>query len=323
MRITVLGVGSIGSLIAGRLALCPDVELCIVARGEQAIHLKEAGLLLESPFPEECEWHVTPDSWTVCSKLDEIPLDWIRSADYAIICGKSQDTEKLAIFADKMLSPEGLCISLQNGIGNEELLAELLGEERVLGSSTTHGSIRISSGHTRWAGRGEIMLGIMPDSGLSTDDHRIDNLLECLDEADLSPKFVENIVSELWTKLILNVAINPITAICGISNGKIKSNELLFHASCSAMYEAAMVARSIGIELPDDEKLFTKLSKLIDATSDNESSMLQDIKSGKTTEIRSLCGEIEKCAELNGIQTPINSNLIALISGIEMTINTN
>jgi len=323
MRIAVLGVGSIGSLIAGRLALCPNVELCIVARGEQAIHLKETGLLLESPFPEECEWHVTPDSWTVCSKLDEIPLDWIRSADYAIICGKSHDTEKLAVYADKMLSPEGLCISLQNGIGNEEILAEILGEERVLGSTTTHGAIKISPGHTRWAGRGEIIIGTIPESGLSNDDPRIDNLLEYLEDADLSPKFAEDIVSELWTKLILNVAINPVTAICGIRNGKIKANELLLHASCSAMYEAAMVARSIGINLPDDEKLFTKLSKLIDSTSDNESSMLQDIKSGKITEIKSLCGEIEKYAELNGIQTPINSNFVALVSGIEMTISLN
>ena len=320
MRIAVLGVGAIGSLVSGRLAICPDIELCIVARGDQAIHLKETGLLLESPYPEECEWHVTPDSWQVCSKIDEIPLDWIRSADYAIICGKSKDTDELSIFADKMLSPEGLCISLQNGIGNEELLATKLGAERILGASITHGSIKIAPGHTRWAGRGEILIGIMPDSKINNEDPRIDDLIECLHEADLSPKFVENIITELWIKLILNVAINPITAICGIKNGRLKKNELLFHAACSAMYEAAMVARSIEIKLPSDEILYSNLSNLIDKTSENESSMLQDIKSGKLTEVRSLCGEIEKYAELNGIQTPVNTNLIALISGIEMTI---
>ena len=320
MRIAVLGVGAIGSLLSGRLALCPDIELCIIARGEQAIHLKETGLLLESPFPEECEWHVTPDSWNVYTTIDEIPLDWVRSADCVIVCGKSGATDELSVFADKILAPKGLCISVQNGIGNEELLAEILGDERVLGASITHGSTKISAGHTRWAGRGEIMIGVMPNSKISKEDERIDEILECLFEADLSPKFVENIVSELWVKLILNVAINPIAAICGITNGKIKTIPEMFHASCATMYEAATVARTNGVEIPNDEQLYTILSNLIDSTSSNECSMLQDIKSGKKTEIRSLCGEIEKHGEINGIPTPINSNLIALITGIEATM---
>ncbi len=316
MRVAVLGVGAIGGLIASRLARSGcDVLLC--ARGETAQALDAVGLLLDTPDGRTIA--LAPDRWTVMdTNVQEIPVELQGWADYAILCGKSYDLQKLCPIADTVLSLNGIGLCLSNGIGHMEKLANFIGKHRVLGASTTHGAIRIGPSEVRWTSRGTIKLGAFVNSDLEPVEPRVDSLLSALDEAGLQPIWSEDIAKTIWSKLLLNVAINPVCAIVGTLNGEMLLHPELFETGLAAMEEGARIATAEGIDLMDFD-LAQSLEDLCRATAENRVSMLQDIMAGRQTEIDSICGEIIKRGEELGIPTPRNQTLHALVKGIEQS----
>ena len=120
--------------------------------------------------------------------------------------------------------------------------------------------------------------------------------------------------------MLLNCAVNPIPAICGVSNHTLLESSELHDLSVSVMLEAAQVGRSVGVSLPDDGYLIERLDQVLVATSSNDCSMLQDVRRGSRTEIDSINGEILKVAEQSGIPCPLNSQLVTLVKGIESTL---
>ena len=314
MRVVVLGVGAIGGLIASRLARA-GCEVLLYARGDTAQALQAVGLLLDTPDGRTIA--LAPDRWTVLdSNQSEIPVEQQGWADYAILCGKSYDVPELCRVTDKILSLNGLAMCLSNGIGHMEKLANFVGKHRVIGASTTHGAIRIGPGEVRWTSRGSIKMGAFVGSDLEPVEPRIDSLMSALDEAGLQPIWSEDINKTIWTKLLLNVAINPVCAIAGILNGEMLSHPDLFETGLAAMEEAARIATAEGVDLTDFD-LSQALEDLCRATADNRVSMLQDIMAGRATEIESICGEVVKRGEALGIPTPRNQTLHALVKGIE------
>ena len=207
-----------------------------------------------------------------------------------------------------------MCLS--NGIGHMEKLANFVGKHRVLGASTTHGAIRIGPGEVRLTSRGAIKMGGFVGSDLEPVEPRIDSLMSALDEAGLNPIWSEEINKTIWSKLLLNVAINPVCAIAGVLNGEMLLHPQLFETGLAAMEEAARIATAEGIDLTDFD-LSQSLEDLCRATADNRVSMLQDIMAGRETEIDSICGEVVKRGESLGIPTPRNQTLHALVKGIE------
>ena len=199
-----------------------------------------------------------------------------------------------------------------------EKLANFVGKHRVLGASTTHGAIRIGPGEVRWTSRGAIKMGGFVGSDLEPVEPRIDSLMSALDGAGLNPIWSEDIHKTIWTKLLLNVAINPVCAISGVLNGEMLLHPQLFETGLAAMEEAARIATAEGIDLTDLD-LAQSLEDLCRATADNRVSMLQDIMAGRETEIDSICGEVVKRGEALGIPTPRNQTLHALVKGIEQS----
>jgi 2-dehydropantoate 2-reductase len=197
-----------------------------------------------------------------------------------------------------------------------ERLANYLGKHRVLGASTTHGAIRIGPGEVRWTSRGAIRIGAPDESDLEPVEPRVDRLISAMDEAGLNPGWSEDIQKALWTKLLLNVAINPVCAIAGVLNGELLLQPELFETGLAAMEEAGRIASAEGVDLSDLD-LAQALEDLCRATADNRVSMLQDIMAGRITEIDAICGEVIKRGEGLGIPTPRNQTLHALIKGIE------
>ena len=319
MRVAILGVGAIGGLVASRLARA-GCEVLLCARGETAQALDAVGLLLDTPDGRTIA--LAPDRWTVLdTNLQEIPVELQGWADYAILCGKSYDVPNLCKIADKVLSLNGLVMCLSNGIGHMEKLANFVGKHRVLGASTTHGAIRIGPGEVHWTSRGAIKLGGFIGSDLEPVEPRVDSLMSALDEAGLNPLWSEEINKTIWTKLLLNVAINPVCAIAGILNGEMLLHPELFETGLAAMEEAARIATAEGVEMADFD-LAQSLEDLCRATADNRVSMLQDIMAGRETEIDSICGEVVKRGEALGIPTPRNQTLHALVKGIEQSTGT-
>ncbi|DAC35302.1 MAG: 2-dehydropantoate 2-reductase [Candidatus Thalassarchaeaceae archaeon] len=310
MRIAVLGVGSIGGVVLGALS-DSQMDLLAVARGQTAKNLSDIGLILHTPEGSiemiPSERFIIVDSETPLSESIQ------SSCDIALICGKAASTPVLAQLAEEMLTPDGLAISLQNGLGNSEILANRIGRDRVLGGSITHGAWRDGDGSVYWVGRGAIRMGGLdggPASGIASE------LFAALSDAQLEPIWSEDVQQIVWRKLLLNVAINPVCAIAGVRNGAILEVPELWEQSLAAMSEAASVARGLGVNLGEVE-LEDHLRKVVEATSENRCSMLQDVMAGRLTEIDSLCGAVVERGEILGIPTPANQALHAMVKGIE------
>lgn len=295
MRIAVLGAGSIGSLVAAKL-VTSGYEVLIHARGEHGAMLAVSGLEISG------EWNarISPDEWTVSLDGAGIHPSLEHSCDQAIITSKSKDTDELSQIATFLT--KGPVLSLQNGLGNLEILKEYAFENTAVGV-TTNAVKRLQPGSIEWVGKGKLIVG-----GSKGDIFA--KTLQCLDAT-----YNADVTSVLWDKLLLNVAINPLAAICGVKNGELRHEPLLSQAE-STMMEAASVARLLGINIGNDQELLQSLHSVLDSTSENICSMLVDVRSGKETEIDMLCGQVVSRAEQLGIPTPLNSMLLSQIKSL-------
>lgn len=310
MRIAILGIGSIGGIFLSSLA-DSNVELIAVSRGLRASQISETGIILHTP--EGTIEHFPPELFTVFnSDSGPLPSSLTKSCDFVLICGKSYSMPELAPLAFQLLSSDGMAISTQNGLGHAEYLSSMIGRNKVLGCTVTHGAWKDADSF-HWEGRGEIILGNLDGIEPSKMVYEFISLLE---ESKLSPKWSEQIIKEIWIKLLINIAINPICAITGLRNGEILIQEDLWNQSESCMNEASIIAHASGINL-NDVDLTKKLRSIVISTEKNRCSMLQDIMSGKRTEIDSLCGVIISKGDSFGIPTPLNSMLFSMIKGIE------
>ena len=316
LRIAILGVGSIGSLIAAQMAKT-DADLLLYTRGANGEVLASNGLMFTN-LDGELEHHPS-DRWVVFE--GEIPEPLFSCVDVAIICGKSNSTTTLAAVADEMMRPNAIAISLQNGLGHSERLVARLGRHRVLAGCTTHGAMKIGYGEVTWTGRGAVKMASLIDSELGPGDVRVMDFIDVLSDAGLNPEWEFDAEEMLWHKLLLNVAINPLAAICGVRNGELLVRPDLHEQALSAMLEAAKVASADGVDLSDFDCL-SELNRVLEATAANRCSMLQDVMAGRQTEIESLCGEVVRRGEELGIQTPLNQQLLTLVKGIEHSTKT-
>ena len=298
LRIAILGAGAIGSLVAAKLVQA-GFDVLLHARGEHGAWLAASGLEVSGIESSE----TIANQWTVT--LDEIEIggDFRECCDLAIITGKANDTEVLSHVA-KYIS-KGAILTLQNGLGNLEILSSIVGTKRAYAGTTTHAVTRLGPGKIDWRHYGEIQL---------TSNNPFFDVFK---KAELNPQKYDDINSILWLKLLYNVAINPLSAIIGRPNGALLNDPL--RSEClSIFFEAVQVARFEGINLPENDELETNLLHLISDTSENICSMLQDVKRGKPTEIEMLCGEVVRRGEIHGIPTPKNALLLTQIKALQI-----
>ena len=191
-----------------------------------------------------------------------------------------------------------------------------MGKGRTIGACITHGSNRIGPVEIRLGGEGKIVIGPLDQDNFTVRNGLYEKVIEMLDEANLSPVPVANILPSIWEKLLLNLAINPISAICGVRNGVLLSSPLN-ELAISVMREGVMVAEYEGINI-DFEKLENSLNEVLKATAENRCSMLQDVMHGVPTEVDWICGAIVEKAEIHGIPVPMTQTLWNLVHGLSM-----
>ena len=295
MRIAVLGAGSIGCLVAAKLVESGH-DVLVHARGEHGAMLAVSGLEITGLW----DYSISPEQWTV--SLDEAGIhpSLEKSFDQAIITSKAIDTDSLCNIATMLT--DGPVLSLQNGLGNHEILQNHFFENSAVGV-TTNAVKRKSPGKIEWVGKGNLVIG-----GAKGE-------LFCETLEILSADYSNDVSSIIWNKLLLNVAINPLAAICGVLNGELRFEPLLSQSE-SVMLEAAKIARMMGITISDDQELIQNLHSVLDSTAENECSMLADVKSGRETEIDFLCGQVVLRGEKLGIPTPLNSMLLSQIKSL-------
>jgi 2-dehydropantoate 2-reductase len=232
--------------------------------------------------------------------------------DLVIVTVKAYDTETVARRLKRTIGSFGLVLTLQNGLNNVETLSQYVPSASIIGGSTTEGANLISEGYVQHTGRGTTWLGnVVPGKPA-----RINSIKKVFQSAGFSTRITNNIKGVLWSKAIVNAAINPLTALTRLRNGDLVRVPGLFAVANKVIEEGQQVCRlrEIRTVRPGPRQL---LQSILSSTATNKSSMLQDIERGKRTEILQLNGMIAKLARSRNFDTPYNTLLTHLVLGLE------
>jgi len=230
-----------------------------------------------------------------------------RGARTALVLVKSWQTAHAAAQLGACLAQDGVALTLQNGMGNREKLAQALGARRVALGVTTLGANLLGPGLVRSAGDGVISLSV---------HSRLGPLAEMLRTAAFLVENAPDPDALLWGKLVINAAINPLTALLKVPNGEILSRPTARSLMVAAAREAAAVAVAQGVRLPYPDPVVAA-ETIARRTAANRSSMLQDVQRRAPTEVDAICGAIVTAGEQTGVPTPVNRTLWQLIKALE------
>jgi 2-dehydropantoate 2-reductase len=289
MRIQIMGAGALGCLF-GALIQQAGYEVIYVARGKQYEALKK-GLKVSGLM--EAEFLV---------KTSSKPID----ADVTFVTVKAYDTENAAK-ALAEIDP-GIVCSLQNGVGNEEILMQHL--NRVIGGTTTYGANMLEPGHIIFAGKGITYIGEI-DGGISEDVRIVEEVLK---NSYIEVEVVEDIRRRIWVKAAINACINPITALTRVRNGKIAEVKELWDIAEKIAEECEAVLNALGFETGNLKEV---VREVVIKTANNRSSMLQDIEKGKRTEIDFINGAFVAKGEEVGVDVVYNRIMWNMLKGVE------
>ncbi len=303
MKIVIIGAGAMGGLFAARLAAAGEDVSVVDVWAEHVETIRTQGLILETG---EGEVRTKPAAVTRVEDLAAC------AADLVIVFVKSGMTAAAARSAQTILGPVGRVLTLQNGLGNAEMIAEVFGADRVLAGTTAQGATLIGPGRIRHGGRGDTHIGRL--TGPVDDFCREAAMI--LSRAGI-PAIAEDAVQSLiWGKLVINVGINALTALLRFTNGQLNDHAETRELVKLAVAEAVQVAAASDVRLPYDNAV-EKVLAVAAATAANRSSMLQDILRGRATEIDAINGALVREGVRLGVPTPVNATLTLLIKALE------
>lgn len=300
-RIAIVGAGAMGSIYGACLSQVADVSLIDIWE-EHVKRINEEGLKIEWLDGNERVFKVK--AFTKAEDVGE--------ADLVIIFVKSYVTEEATKSSLSLLGKDTLFLTLQNGLGNAEKIASIVGKDRVLCGTTTGGATFLAPGKVRYAGKGETTFGPFG----KVDKEKLIEIKELFEKAGLNPILVDDPLKSIWRKLIVNVGINPITAIAKVLNGKIPEDPNLRALSELLVEEACLVAKAEGydFDIEETKKLVLEVAR---RTGKNRSSMLQDILNKRKTEIDAINGEVVLRGKKYGIPVGGNEAITLLIKFFE------
>ncbi|NJN80089.1 MAG: 2-dehydropantoate 2-reductase [Anaerolineales bacterium] len=209
---------------------------------------------------------------------------------------KAWQTERAARQLNESLADDGLAVTLQNGIGNKETLQAKLGHSRVSLGITTTGATLLAPGIVKVGGEGVISL---------EQNQALRPLEAALRSSNFNVQIVDDADSLIWGKLVINAAINPLTALLQVPNGELLSHPKARKMMGALAVETAEVAEAEHVHLPF-ENAVNAAEDVARKTAQNKSSMFQDVLRGAPTEIDAICGAIMKRGQKHGIKTPYN-----------------
>jgi 2-dehydropantoate 2-reductase len=295
-RLLILGTGAMACWFAARLA--PHAEIVMAGRWAAGLDaLRRQGVVLEQNGSRVVH------RVGVASYDDDLP-----AFRWALVLVKAYQTEAAAQRLAGWLAPHGVAVTLQNGLGNLEILTEALGGERAALGITTAGATLVEPGIVRSGGDGPTRFARHARTPAVVKLMRIAGL-----DADLS----DDAVGLAWGKLVLSAAVNPITALLRIPNGDLLLPPArdAWEVASEALDEGAAVARRAGIRLPFEDPR-AELERVLERTADNRSSMLQDVERGRPTEAEAINGAVVRHAEAHAIPVPVNRVLLGLVRSL-------
>ena len=303
MKIAVVGAGALGSVIGG-LLLEAGLDVVLVERNHEEVRLvREKGLWLEGVSGDRL---LHPNIVAEASDAERV--------DLAFVLVKSYDTRAAAETVKAVLSDGGIVLTLQNGIGNFETLNEAL-PGRVLLGTTTMGAMTLAPGRFRHTGFGVTHLG--EGDGKITDRARsVGAIVEKIKAGPVH--VVDNAVGCVWSKLIVNAAINAPGTLLRVRNGDIPGTEAGRALIHSIVQECLNIVAAKGIRLVFEDAEQHVLA-VCQGTAANLNSMFQDILAGRRTEVDFINGALAREGEEVGVPAPVNNTLALIVRALEAT----
>lgn len=294
--ILIVGTGALGCLFAARLAAAGHAVSMLGTWSEGIAALQQRGVTLALADGSSQNFKVS---------AGDKPSEF-AGAKYALVLVKAWQTGRAAAQLAEALAVDGVALTLQNGLGNRELLVEMLGAERVASGVITTGATLLAPGEVRWAGEGQITLGA---------HKRLPVVADALLAAGFKVTTVDNVDSVAWSKLVINAAINPLTALLGVPNGDLLERPEARELSAALAGEVAAVAakKNIALNFTDPVAAAEDVAR---RTAANLSSMLQDVRRSAPTEIDAICGAVVQAGNEIGVATPVNNVMWKLVTAM-------
>jgi 2-dehydropantoate 2-reductase len=301
VRICVVGCGAVGSLFAANLAQLDDVEVWaydlaqdhVDAINRSGLHLSGAGEIVGRP-------HATSDA-------RELP-----ACDFGIVATKAMHTSA-AVEATAGAFSKGCVATVQNGLGNEEALAEHVA--RVIRGTTFPAGKLLEPGHVQWDVKGDTTFGPFEPRPAPADE--VERLADACTRAGMPTHAVADARGPQWRKVIFNASTNPIGALTGLTHGRVCEDPALRRFVSGLVDEGKAVAAAQGIVLDADPEQLIDHAAKPEVAYDHKASMLQDVEAHRATEIDYLNGGIVRFGDEHGVPTPLNGAVWALVKGLE------
>jgi 2-dehydropantoate 2-reductase len=301
-EITILGGGSLGLLLAGRLAASGCDCVLWTRTVHQASLLGSKGLIIQERDDQSAQR----------VRLPVIPITEVSSGsgEHGVVLltvKQTALTSDFLLWLADVIPAQGALVLFQNGVGHMERLQEALPGRRLIAALTTEGALRIDETTVRHTGQGVIRLG----ADKPEDDELLSMLERMLKQAGFSVLLSKMLEEAVLQKLLINAVINPLTAILRIRNGELTHTPERIQLMQDLHHESFRILSLYGLQ--DEAALWETLLQVCRATSSNESSMLQDINLHKETEIDFINGAICRMAIRQGLEAPWNKAVVALV----------
>ena len=289
MKAAVIGPGAMGCLFAAHLARNGVRTVLVDYRSDRAARLNESGITVES----------RDDTITASpSVATSVP----SGQDLVVVLTKAYATKRLRLPSDTPV------LTLQNGLGNVEALCSLVGSAAVLAGVTSEAATLVSEGLVRHVARGVTTIGAWTTCPVQP-------AADLLRKAGFEVEVTESPGQKIWEKLAVNAGINPLTALLNVPNGKLLEIAEVRRLLRDLVVEASKVAATEGYRF--SHSTVERAEEVCRATGENISSMLQDVRAGKQTEIEAISGEVIRRGQLASVPTPRTRVVWQLVKGLE------
>lgn len=299
MKVAIIGCGALGSFLAFKLIRAGADVLVCQRPGIQYDSLKAQGILFidREGKHEKVGCRVTSS------------LDGLGAADFALVLVKAYQTEEAARALEGKVSRRGIVLTLQNGLGNAELLAMAVGEERVAAGTCTYGAHRIGPGTIAWGGDGTVRLGPWKKG------RDLSEVVDLLKSAGIETRLEEDPRRALWEKVILNASVNPVSALTRLGNGRILDLPEAVGLVKELVWEGVRAAHLAGEEI-DARAMWSLVRSVLEKTANNRTSMLQDVENGRQTEVDAIVGTLVEQGRTKGEVLVRLETVYALVTSI-------
>jgi len=304
-NVVILGAGAMGSWYGSLMqrAGC-DVQLLDIWH-DHIDQINDKGLQLTGP---------DGTAEIIQMNMHHVDQPLLRPADLLIVFVDTNALDDVLPILEPMLSDNGVVLTLQNGVGNVEKLIATLGANRVIAGTSMNSCELLGPGQVRHVIHGTTILGEIGGSAVS---ERIRDIAGLLSRRDTKVEAVADIMPQVWSKLVINCAINPLCALTGLLPGQLQEVDETKNLQAGIVAEIEALCLARGIVLPDENPLEEVWRK--SRGSNNKPSMVQHLERGRRTEINALNGAVTRLAAEVDVATPVNETITSLIKGLERT----